>query len=62
MFVEGFKLREFLEGSFKLVGILADLKVLFDEVELGVEFLVDVGFVFDLDLGFDKILESLLAL
>jgi hypothetical protein len=62
LFVEGFKLREFLEGSFKLVGILADLKVLFDEVELGVEFLVDVGFVFDLDLGFDKILESLLAL
>ena len=62
MFVERFELSEFLDGSFKLVGILADLKVLFDEVELGVEFLVDVGFVFDLDLRSDKILESLLAL
>lgn len=62
MFVERFELSEFLDGYFKLVGILADLKVLFDEVELGVEFLVDVGFVFDLYLRSDEILESLLAL
>ncbi len=62
MFVERLKQSEFLDGSLKLFGILADLKVLFDEVELGVEFLVDAGFVFDFDLVSKKILESLLAL